>query len=94
LEALGSRLPRSEDVAACVEQVGIGFCFAPVFHAGMRHAASARSELGVPTVFNFLGPLTNPARPQAQAVGVSDVRMAPVLAEVLATRGASRWCPR
>ena len=90
LEALGVSLALGpEQVAACVEQVGIGFCFAPVFHAGMRHAASARSELGVPTVFNFLGPLTNPARPQAQAVGVSDLRMAPVMAEVLAARGAS-----
>src|SRR5947208_780918 len=71
LEALGVSLALGpEQVAACVEQVGIGFCFAPVFHAGMRHATSARSELGVPTVFNFLGPLTNPARPQAQAFGV------------------------
>jgi anthranilate phosphoribosyltransferase len=90
LEALGLALDLGpDDVATCVDQVGIGFCFAPVFHAGMRHAASARSELGVPTVFNFLGPLTNPARPAAQAVGVSDIRMAPVMAGVLAARGAS-----
>jgi anthranilate phosphoribosyltransferase len=90
LQALGVAVDLGPDaVATCVEQVGIGFCFAPVFHAGMRHAASARSELGVPTVFNFLGPLTNPARPAAQAVGVSDVRMARVMAGVLAARGVS-----
>src|SRR4051812_43167776 len=87
LEALGVAVNLNpQQVAACVAHVGIGFCFAPVFHAGMRHAASPRSEMGVPTVFNFLGPLTNPARPQAQAVGVSDARMAPVMAGVLAAR--------
>ena len=92
LEALGVAVDLGPDqVAASVEAVGIGFCFAPVFHAGMRHAASARRELGVPTVFNFLGPLTNPARPTAQAVGVSDARMAPVVAGVLAARGVSHW---
>lgn len=76
-------------VAACAIQAGITFCFAPVFHAGMRHAAPARRELGIPTVFNFLGPLTNPARPGAQAVGVADLRMAAVMAGVLADRGVS-----
>ena len=75
-------------VGPCLEQAGIAFCFAPVFHPGMRHAAVARRELGVPTVFNVLGPLTNPARPLAQAVGVSDARLAPVMAGVLAARGA------
>jgi anthranilate phosphoribosyltransferase len=74
-------------VAATVEEVGIGFCFAPVFHSGMRHAAVTRRELGVPTVFNFLGPLTNPARVRAAAIGCADTRMAPVMAEVLARRG-------
>jgi anthranilate phosphoribosyltransferase len=74
-------------VAATVAEVGIGFCFAPVFHAGMRHAGAARRELGVPTFFNFLGPLTNPARVRAAAVGCADRRMAPVMAEVLARRG-------
>lgn len=74
-------------VAATVEEVGIGFCFAPVFHAGMRHAAVTRRELGVPTFFNFLGPLTNPARVRAAAIGCADRRMAPVMAEVLARRG-------
>ena len=76
-------------VARCVAESGIGFCFAPVFHPGMRHAAVARRELGVPTVFNFLGPLTNPARPAAQAVGCSDPRLAGVMAGVLAARGTT-----
>ncbi len=74
-------------VGACVAEAGIAFCFAPVFHPGMRHAAVARRELGVGTVFNILGPLTNPTRPAAQAVGVSDSRLAPVMAGVLAARG-------
>jgi anthranilate phosphoribosyltransferase len=76
-------------VVACVEDAGIGFCFAPLFHPALRHAGAARRELGVATVFNFLGPLANPAQPAAQAVGVADARMAPVLAQVLADRGAS-----
>jgi anthranilate phosphoribosyltransferase len=75
-------------VAPCLDDAGIAFCFAPVFHPGMRHAAVPRRDLGVPTVFNILGPLTNPARPAAQAVGVSDARLAPVMAGVLAARGA------
>ena len=76
-------------VGPCLTDAGIAFCFAPVFHPGMRHAAVARRDLGVPTVFNVLGPLTNPARPAAQAVGVSDARLAPVMAGVLAARGTS-----
>jgi anthranilate phosphoribosyltransferase len=89
LEALGVvvDLPPGA-VGPCLEQAGIAFCFAPVFHPGMRHAAVPRRDLGVPTVFNVLGPLTNPARPAAQAVGVSDPRLAPVMAGVLAQRGA------
>ena len=89
LEALGVvvDLPPAA-VAPCLAQAGIAFCFAPVFHPGMRHAAVARRDLGVPTVFNVLGPLTNPVRPAAQAVGVSDRRLAPVMAGVLAARGA------
>ena len=74
-----------------VDEAGIGFCFAPVFHPGMRHASAARRELGVPTVFNFLGPLTNPARPTSLAVGCADPRMAPIMAAVLAERGDRRW---
>jgi anthranilate phosphoribosyltransferase len=88
LEALGVviDLP-APAVARCVAEAGIGFFFAPVFHPGMRHAAVPRREMGIATVFNFLGPLTNPARPVAAAIGCADARMAPVLASVLAARG-------
>jgi anthranilate phosphoribosyltransferase len=88
LEALGVRIdlgPRG--VERCLEQAGIGFMFAAQFHPAMGHAAPVRRELRVPTVFNFLGPLTNPARPYAQVVGVADERMLPLMAEVLARRG-------
>lgn len=74
-------------VAATVAEIGIGFCFAPVFHAGMRHTGGPRRELGVPTAFNLLGPMTNPARPAAAAIGVYDLALAPVMAQVLADRG-------
>jgi anthranilate phosphoribosyltransferase len=74
-------------VTRTVAEVGIGFCFAPVFHAGLRHAGAPRREIGVPTAFNFLGPLTNPARVSAAAIGCADERMAPVMAAVLAERG-------
>jgi anthranilate phosphoribosyltransferase len=89
LEALGVviDLPAA-GVARCVQEAGIGFFFAPVFHPGMRHAAGPRREMGIGTVFNFLGPLTNPARPRAAAIGCADRRMAPVMAEVLAARGS------
>ena len=72
-----------------VAEVGAGFLFAPLYHPAFRHTAVPRRELGIPTVFNFLGPLTNPARPAALAVGVADPRMGPVLAGVLAGRGNS-----
>lgn len=88
LEELGVAIDLDGDgVAACVAQVGIGFCFAPVFHPAFRFTAAPRRELGVPTVFNFLGPLTNPARPTSNAVGVADARMAPAVAAALAQRG-------
>jgi anthranilate phosphoribosyltransferase len=88
LEALGVVVDLPPDrVAGCVDAAGIAFCFAPVFHPAFRHTATPRRELGVATVFNFLGPLTNPARPAAQAVGVADARMAAVMAGVLADRG-------
>jgi anthranilate phosphoribosyltransferase len=89
LEELGVRLdvPPLKLVDVLTE-VGITFCFAPVFHASFRFAAVPRRELGVPTPFNFLGPLVNPARPDAMAVGVADARMAPIMAGVLAARGA------
>jgi anthranilate phosphoribosyltransferase len=72
-----------------VAEVGIAFLFAALYHPAYRHTAVPRRELGVPTVFNFLGPLTNPARPKAAAVGVADPRMGPILAGVLASRGDS-----
>jgi len=88
LEALGVRIELDpEGVERCLAEAGIAFMFAPMFHPAMGHAAPVRRELRVPTVFNFLGPLTNPARPFAQVVGVSDPRMLPLLAQVLARRG-------
>ena len=88
LEALGINLAlHPSDVAAVIEQAGITFCFAQEFHPAMRHAASARRDLGIATAFNFLGPLTNPAQPTYAAVGVADARMAPLMAGVFAGRG-------
>jgi len=92
LEALGVRLDLSADqVAAVGEQAGITFCFAPVFHPAMRHTAVPRRELGIATPFNLLGPLSNPVRPAAQAIGCADARMSPILAEVFAARGVDAW---
>ncbi|WP_344681592.1 anthranilate phosphoribosyltransferase [Saccharopolyspora taberi] len=90
LEALGVAIDLApEDVARCLDEVGIGFCFAPVFHPGFKHAAVPRREVGIPTAFNVLGPLTNPARPSAGLIGSGDLRLAPVMAEVFAARGSS-----
>ena len=90
LEALGLRLDHEPArVAELAEEVGITFCFAQRFHPSMRHAGPVRKDLGVPTVFNFLGPLTNPAQPGAVAIGVPDARMAALMAGVLASRGTS-----
>jgi anthranilate phosphoribosyltransferase len=90
LEFLGVPLDLSAaGVARCVREVGIGFCFAASFHPGYRHTAAPRREMGVPTAFNFLGPLTNPAQPRAGVVGCADLRMAPVMAAVFADRGNS-----
>lgn len=88
LEALGV-IPGldGKGVERTFRELGIGFCFAPVFHPAMGFAAPARKELGVPTVFNILGPLANPAKPQAAAIGVANERMHAVMAEVLATKG-------
>jgi len=88
LEALGVAL----DVPPAAQprvfaETGIVFLFAPFYHPSLRHAAVARRELGIPTTFNFLGPLANPARPDAQAVGVADLRMADLVAGVIAGRG-------
>jgi anthranilate phosphoribosyltransferase len=74
-------------VEETVRKLGIGFCFAPVFHPAMRFVAPARKELGVPTVFNFLGPLANPAKPKAIALGVANQRIHSVMAEVMASKG-------
>ena len=88
LEALGVAITLDgKGVERTVAELGIGFCFAPIFHPAMRFAAPARKELGIPTVFNILGPLANPAKPRAAAIGVADDRMHLVMAEVLATRG-------
>ncbi len=88
LEALGVRIDLGPGaVERCLAEAGIAFLFAPAYHPSMAHAGPVRRELRVPTVFNFLGPLCNPARPFAQAVGVSDPRMLPLMAEVLARRG-------
>jgi anthranilate phosphoribosyltransferase len=90
LEALGVviDLPPAATTELASE-IGAAFLFAPLYHPALRYAGPTRSQLGVPTVFNFLGPVANPARPQAQAVGVADRRMAEVIARVLAARGSS-----
>ena len=89
LEALGVRIDLPpEGVAACIEAAGIGFCFAPVFHPAMRHAAGPRRELGVATIFNFLGPLTNPAGATRQALGVADPRMVDLMVATLGRLGS------
>ncbi|MFE2510554.1 anthranilate phosphoribosyltransferase [Streptomyces naganishii] len=90
LEKLGVNLNLPvERVAAVAEEAGITFCFAVKFHPALRHVAAARGQLGIRTTFNVLGPLTNPARVRAQAVGVADPRMAPIVAGVFAERGNS-----
>ncbi|MFK0107669.1 anthranilate phosphoribosyltransferase [Streptomyces sp. NPDC091217] len=90
LEKLGVNLDLTpQRVAEVAEEAGITFCFAIKFHPALRYAGAARGQLGIRTVFNILGPLTNPARVRAQAVGVADPRMAPVVAGVFAERGNS-----
>lgn len=92
LEQLGIRLDLPvDDVARVADEAGITFCFAAAFHPAMRHAAAARGELGIATTFNFLGPIANPARPAAQAIGCADPAMAPVMAGVFARRGVDAW---
>ncbi|MEZ0581047.1 anthranilate phosphoribosyltransferase [Nocardioides sp. MH1] len=92
LRALGIRLDlTAAQVAAVAERAGITFCFAKTFHPALRFAGPARSELGIGTTFNMLGPLTNPAHAQARAVGCADARVAPVMAGVLAQRGVDAW---
>ncbi|MCY1716982.1 anthranilate phosphoribosyltransferase [Microbacterium sp. SL62] len=90
LSSLGIGLTLSpEKVAEILDHTGITFAFASAFHPGFRHAAATRSELGVPTVFNFLGPLCNPARAEANAVGVAHLDRVPLITGVFRTRGAT-----
>ncbi len=91
LEALGAVADLGPvGVARSIDEVGLGFCFAPRFHPAMRFAGPVRRELGIPTVFNFLGPLANPARAQFQVIGVSDSDMADKMLGVLAANGTRR----
>ncbi len=88
LEALGVKIDLTgKEVEQTVHKIGIGFCFAPVFHSSMKHAVVARKELGVPTVFNILGPLANPAKPVAAAIGVARAELLPLMAQVLLEQG-------
>jgi anthranilate phosphoribosyltransferase len=88
LEALGVAISLDgHGVETTVRELGIGFCFAPVFHPAMRFAGPSRKELGVPTIFNILGPLANPAKPRAAAIGVANPGMHLLMAEVLSNRG-------
>jgi anthranilate phosphoribosyltransferase len=90
LEKLGVNLELTpQRVVEVAAEAGITFCFAVKFHPALRHVGAARGQLGIRTVFNALGPLTNPARVKAQAVGCADLRMAPIMAGVLAERGSS-----
>lgn len=91
LEALGVKIEASAPtVNRCLREVGIGFLFAPLFHQAMKHAASPRKELGLRTAFNLLGPLTNPARPRRQMVGVYDPVLTELIASVLQKLGTER----
>ncbi|MCH5644504.1 MULTISPECIES: anthranilate phosphoribosyltransferase [unclassified Gordonia (in: high G+C Gram-positive bacteria)] len=90
LEALGVAISLdASGVARCVDELGIGFCFAPVFHPAFRFTGPPRKEIGIPTVFNVLGPLTNPARPARGLIGCAFADLAPVLARAFADRGAA-----
>jgi anthranilate phosphoribosyltransferase len=91
LEALGARIDLTpEAVGRCIDQVGFGFMFAPAHHAATRWVVPARKELAVRTIFNFLGPLTNPAGARRQVIGVSDAGYLEVLAGALARLGCDR----
>lgn len=91
LEALGVRVEiEPERVRECIESVGMGFLYAPRFHPAMRHVMPARREMGIPTVFNLLGPLTNPAHATCQVLGASTAERASLLAHTLASLGVER----
>ncbi len=88
LEALGVKIDLgAEAVSECLEKVGIGFMFAPLFHPAMKHAVAPRREIGIRTVFNILGPLTNPARAEYQVIGVADEQLGNKIAAVLQRLG-------
>lgn len=88
LEALGINLQLSADqIKDCISKVGIAFCFAPQFHPAMKNVAPIRKQIGVPTIFNILGPLANPAQPKSMLIGVADPNRAELISEVLAARG-------
>jgi anthranilate phosphoribosyltransferase len=91
LEALGVEVELDgAGVATCVREAGVGFAFAKMFHPSMRHAAPVRAELGIPTVFNVLGPLSHPGRVERQVIGVSDPRLMQLVPDVLRRRGLRR----
>ena len=91
LEALGIVVDLGPaGVAGCLEQAGIAFCLAPLFHPALRHAGPTRRSLGAPTAFNYLGPMANPAGVRRQVIGVNDPAMAERMAEVLAVTGTQR----
>lgn len=88
LEALGIKIDLTGcEVEQTVHKIGIGFCFAPIFHSSMKHAAAARKELGTPTIFNILGPLANPAKAIACAIGVARAELLPLMSQVLLEQG-------
>jgi len=88
LEALGIKIDLTgSEVEQTVHKIGIGFCFAPIFHSSMKHAAAARKELGTPTIFNILGPLANPAKAIACAIGVARADLLPLMSQVLLEQG-------
>ena len=91
LAELGVNIEAEQDIVEeCIQQIGIGFLFAPKMHAAMKHAAGPRREIGIRTIFNMLGPLTNPAGATAQLLGVYDARLVEMFAEVLKNMGTRR----
>ncbi len=91
LEALGVRLELGpEQVATCIERVGFGFMFAPTYHPAMRHVGPTRREIGIRTIFNILGPLTNPAGARYQVLGVADAKLLRLMGEALLRLGCQR----
>ena len=88
LEALGIKIDLTgSEVEQTVHKIGIGFCFAPIFHSSMKHAAAARKELGTPTIFNILGPLANPDKAIACAIGAARAELLPLMSQVLLEQG-------